>query len=248
MPLLDHFHPPLKDSVPWESIHATWISGIADALNARLPREYVAYNEVHVGPSVEIDVATFESGDRPPSEPYHSGGNGFAVATRPEVYTPPVATATGPAVFAADFEIKVMGDRSGRHLVAAIELVSPANKDSPENRRAFAGMCANYLYHGVAVVIVDVVTSRSADLHRETLAHLGLANLAPLPDGAKLYATAYRPIRRKGPRNEIDIWAEPLAVGVALPTLPLWLNAVEAVPVELEATYTDTCRRRRIAV
>ena len=37
-----------------------------------------------------------------------------------------------------------------------------------------------------------------------------------------------------------------LAVGSALPTLPLWLDAVTYVRLDLEATYTDTCRRRRI--
>ncbi|MGL6097392.1 MAG: DUF4058 domain-containing protein, partial [Fimbriiglobus sp.] len=199
------------------------------------------------GPSVEIDVATFRGDERPPLEPFRPDRGEWTIAEPWLGYTPPAAAATVPTVFAADFEIKVIGDRSGRHLVAALELVSPANKDSPASRRAFAGKCANYLYHGAGVLIVDVVTSRSADLHRETLALIGHPDAAPLPDRSPhLYATAYRPIRR-GDRTEVDVWAEPVAVGSLLPTLPLWLNAVEAIPVGLEAAYTDACRRRRIS-
>lgn len=247
MPLLDHFHPPLSESRAWEGFHSAWLNAIADALNRDLPGRYFAEAEVHVGPSVEIDVATFEGGEREPATPYDPGGNGVAVATLPATYVAPPAVATVPAVFADDFEIKVIGDRSGRHLVAAIELVSPANKDRPETRRAFAVKCANYLHHGVALVIIDAVTDRVGNLHRETLDLLGHPAAAPLPDRTpQLYATAYRPIRR-GQRTEVDVWAEPIAVGAALPTVPLWLNAVECVPVELEAAYTDTCKRRRIA-
>ena len=37
----------------------------------------------------------------------------------------------------------------------AIELVSEANKDREENRRAFAVKCGSYLQKGVALVVVD---------------------------------------------------------------------------------------------
>ena len=30
MPLLDHFHPPLSERRPWESIHARWCGSLAD--------------------------------------------------------------------------------------------------------------------------------------------------------------------------------------------------------------------------
>jgi hypothetical protein len=36
-------------------------------------------------------------------------------------------------------------------------------------------------------------------------------------------------------------------VGQALPTLPLWLAANLVVPLELEASYEQTCRVLRIA-
>jgi hypothetical protein len=38
-----------------------------------------------------------------------------------------------------------------------------------------------------------------------------------------------------------------LQLGRPLPTLPLWLAEKCAVPVELEASYEETCRVLRIA-
>jgi hypothetical protein len=65
-----------------------------------------------------------------------------------------------------------------------------------------------------------------------------------MPDDAYLYAVAYRPARR-GEENQIDIWPVPLAVGGPLPVLPLALRGTRAVPLDLEATYTDARERSR---
>ena len=65
------------------------------------------------------------------------------------------------------YEIRVFQDLGGAELRAAIELVSPANKDRAGKPATFAAKCAGYLKHGIGVVIVDVVTSRTANLHEE---------------------------------------------------------------------------------
>ena len=57
------------------------------------------------------------------------------------------------------FEVRVHDRRSSR-LVAAIELVSPANKDRPAHRDAFTAKCASLLQQGVGLLIVDIVTDR----------------------------------------------------------------------------------------
>src|SRR5205085_886649 len=85
------------------------------------------------------------------------------------VWTPPQPSLS-EAVDFTDldvFEVQVVRRLGGPQLRAAIELVSPANKDRPSNRQAFAVKCASYLNRGVAVVLVDVVTERSANLHAE---------------------------------------------------------------------------------
>src|SRR5262249_22391367 len=132
----------------------------------------------------------------------------------------------------------------GPVLAGAIELVSPANKDRAAHRDAFVSKCASYLQQGVGLVVVDVVTERTANLHQELLTRLQAGD----PGAADLlYAAAYRPIERDG-KPHLDMWYERLAVGAALPTLPLWLRGGICLPVELQATYERTCREQRLLV
>ncbi len=242
MPLLDHFRPPLSLERRWESFHAAWIGSLADALNRDLPPGYFAEEQVHAGPGVEIDVATLER--RPTPAGASLNGGGTATLTAP-AWAPPAPAWSLPAVFADDFEVRVFSSRAGPALVAALELVSPGNKDRPEARRAFATKCASYLHQGVSLIVIDVVTELHANLHDEVMGLLAGGQAFCLPDEVDLYAVAYRPVRRDG-RAEIDVWPAPLALAAALPTLPLALNAELSLPVDLEETYTDACRRRRL--
>jgi Protein of unknown function (DUF4058) len=149
-----------------------------------------------------------------------------------------------PAVFPDRFEVRVFSMRDGRRLVGAVELISPGNKDRAEERQAFVAKCASYLQQGVSVVVVDIVTTRRANLHNELVRWLN-APAAQLPDEPALYAAAYRPVLR-GETPQIDVWAEACAVGAALPRMPLRLTGDHFVPVEFEATYLETCRQRRL--
>lgn len=96
----------------------------------------------------------------PQTQDAQQPGNGLATA----VWAPPQPALETVVDFADNdlFEVQVLnGDR---RLVAAVELVSPANKDRPQHRRDFAIKCASYLQQRIAVVIVDVVTERQ-ELH-----------------------------------------------------------------------------------
>ena len=140
--------------------------------------------------------------------------------------------------------MRVFSQLGGTTLVGVIELVSPANKDRPEERRAFATKVASFLQKGVSVITVDIVTNRSANLHRETLRMIDpTAN----QEVSELCAVAYRPVVRED-RPEIDLWYEPLKLGEPLPTLPLRLTGDTFVPVDLEASYSEACARRRINI
>jgi hypothetical protein len=242
MPLLDHFHPPLSIERRWESFHSSWATRLADALTERwLPPDYIAEEHVHFGASVEIDVATFTRAERE-AAPHPQ----TAVATVvPRAWTPPTAHAVLPAVFPETFEVRILSTEAGPKLVAAIELVSPGNKDRPLARRAFAMKCAGYLVQGISVIIVDIVTSRRANLHQELCQLLDAADASAFSSDSSLYAIAYRPIRRSD-HDEIDIWQHPLAHGRALPTLPLGLRGDLAIPVDFEATYNEACLRKRL--
>src|SRR5579871_5617336 len=122
MPLRDHFHPPLQLQYPWDSFHSSWATRLADALNDEwLPPEFLAVEHTHAGRQLEIDVATFEDRQQPPN----TSSNGSATATLPRTWTPPAPARTMPAIFPADFEVRVFSTTSGLTLVGAIELISP---------------------------------------------------------------------------------------------------------------------------
>jgi Protein of unknown function (DUF4058) len=242
MPLLDHFHPPLLGHRHWEGFHGWWAAAIAGNLNEHfLPAEYFAEFQVTLGTRVEVDVATFTEDDG--SERQHPEDAATAVQTR--VWAPPTPVAVFPAVFPDDFEVHVFNNMAGPSLVAAIELVSPRNKDRAEARQAFAAKCAAYLQRGIGLIVVDIVTSRHANLHDELVTLLGQVNTLAFPTPTPLYATAYRPAHRQD-RNEIDLWREPLAVGQPLPTLPLAVRGLGCLPIDLEATYQEARQRGRV--
>jgi hypothetical protein len=237
MPLLDHFHPPLHGPRRWEGFHHAWATIIAQQLNLQpLPPNYFAEPEISLGPELEVDVATLE--ESPPGEQ----------DSPPIDYSPPPPVMSAKVDFARmeGVEVRVYQNLDGAELRGAIELVSPANKDRPDSRRTLAAKCSSYLKHGIGVVIIDVVTSRSANLHQEVFDLLGAKGRRSAwetPTG--LYAVAYRAVTvRKAPR--VEVWPEVLKLGESLPTLPLWLALDLSVPVRLEESYVATCRSLRI--
>ncbi len=141
-------------------------------------------------------------------------------------------------------EVRIYEDLSGVQLRAAIELVSPANKDRPGSRRTFAAKCAGYLKQAVSVVIIDVVTDRTANLHADLLEMLEVTEAA-WESPTQLYAVAYRPVPVQR-QQRIEAWPEVLTLGRALPVLPLWLRVDLSVPLQLEETYVTTCEGLRI--
>ena len=246
MPLRDHFHPPISHRKGWSGIHATWAVEIAKRLNRGvLPPRYESEPEAKHGTTVEIDVATYH--DEPISTPeFGTNGHGAAVAT--QTYAPPVAVAAGPITFFDQdvFEVRVYKDEGGLRLVAAIELVSPSNKDRPSSRRTFATKVAAYLQGAVSVVVVDVVTEQAANLHDDLVQRLQLADGFAWQSPTGLSAVSYRVVR-VGQENRLEMFPLALTISDTLPTVPLWLNPVLAVPLELEPTYEETCDALRIA-
>ena len=59
------------------------------------------------------------------------------------------------------------------------------------------------------------------------------------------YAVAYRPSRQQT-GDQIELWPEALVIGKPLPVLPLGLRNAGVVPVDLEAAYSDACRRSKL--
>ncbi len=217
MPLLDHFHPPLFSGLSWQSLYCGWATRLADALTKHAPTEFVVAEFRRS--FVPSDISSFERFSGPPPR-------------------------TMPVVFPDSFEVRIFSN-GGFSLVAAIKLISPGNKDHAEDRRAFAAKCASYLHQGVALIVIDIVTNRRANLHNETMRLKEAANEFLLPADRELYAVAYRPVLRQE-KPEIDLWTAPVAVGQPLPTMPLRLTGDLFAPVEFEPAYQEACRRQRL--
>jgi Protein of unknown function (DUF4058) len=243
MPLRDHFRPPLSDQRSWEGFHGGWPMMIVASLGRSLPRRYVAEPQVHLGSSIEIDVATYEGDDPDPvtTGELENGGIATAVWAPPE---PTLAVATDlPDI--DEYEVRVYDTKRGRRLVAAIEIVSPANKDRVEHRRAFVAKCAALLLDRVSVAIVDLVTTRTPNLYGELMEFFGQIDPSLASSLPSLHAASCR-WAKKGERGLLETWVQPLALGRPLPTLPLWLTENLSVPLELEMSYEETCRVLRI--
>ncbi len=250
MPLRDHFRPPLSNDTPWSVFYGNWATKIVDRLNGdRISAKYKAQSGRHFGAQIEADVATLERTERGALfAGLSESGGGVATA---EVFSPPATTLSATVGFTDPdlFEVKVYRGAGGWELVAAIELVSEANKDREESRRAFVVKCGSYLQKGISVVVVDTVTTYSADLHDELCDLIDGADSLRWTSPTGLSAVVYRPTRVTDGTNSalaIEVTPYQLNTGFELPTVPLWLGRDLAVPLELEFTYTQACRSLRI--
>jgi hypothetical protein len=219
MPLCDHFRPPLDDIASWEELHGAWPTVIVMALNRELPPRYVAAPRVHLGASFEIDVSAYDKGEPASFAPATgAGGGGVATAT----WAPPRPT----------FDV----------------VTDLPDQDEYEVRvchRAFVAKCAALLLQRVSVAIVDLVTTRRFNLYGDLLELIGRPDPALAPEPPALHAAA---CRHTHPDQawRFQAWSHALALGQSLPTQPLWLADDLSVPLELEASYEETCRILRI--
>lgn len=145
-----------------------------------------------------------------------------------------------------EYEVRVYDTQRGRQLVAAIEIVSPANKDRPEHRNVFVAKCAALLQKGVAVSIVDLVTARHFNLYTDLLTLIGHSDPTLGAHPPDLYAASCRWIK-KGKRSLLETWSHTLTLGQPLPTLPLWLSEDLVTPLPLEESYEQACHDLWIA-
>lgn len=228
--LLDHFHPPVSELRGWEGFHHSWAVAVADHLNRQLAPPWHA--EPHLRFGLEIDVAGLH---REVAEP-------LAGFPPPMQYEPDPPQLTVPLPELTDsLEVEILRVEGGREVVAAIEFVSPANKDRPDRRQAFVAKCESLLSRGIGVVVVDVVTERRANLHVELMQRLGGSS----HEVGGLYAASYHPIERDA-QASLDVWFEPLSVGEVLPDLPLFLRDGPCLKVALQQTYNRVCRQSRL--
>jgi hypothetical protein len=246
MPLRDHFRPPVSKRSSWEGFHALWPAVIVQHLVPSLPAGYVAEPRVHLGSYYEIDVCAYEEhieGEHAFSSAEDSNA-GLATTLR----APPAPAVTVDAEFPEQYayEVLIFDVERDRRLVAAAEIVSPANKDRPESRQLFVAKCFNLLCQDVCLSIIDLVTIRQFNLYADLLRILRCSDAALGATAPATYAATCRK-QQGGPRARLDTWPYSLVVGQPLPSLPIWLSESHNVTLDLEASYEETCRVLRIS-
>lgn len=237
MPLRDHFHPPISQTFGWEGFHGTWPGMLVGRVRRLLPPGYIAEPRALMGQYFELDIGAFEHARR-----------SFDVSNEDDGTTAMAPTIAQPTVSADidigdqhEYQVLIYDVKREKTLVAAVEFVSPGNKDRAEHRQAFVAKCSALLQQHVSVAIVDVVTDFSANLYSELLGELCVTDQTLGAEPPSLYAASCR-TRTNKHRNRFDAWACPVALGQPLPALPLWNAPDQAVMLDLEGSYEDTCQ------
>lgn len=212
MPLIDHFHQPGKRQLPWPTIAQAWVVSLMGSLNRRLKDEgYRACLEVFAedGMSYELVGGVLE---------------GYPT--------------TIPAVFPDRFEVLVHRPSESPSPIGVITLVAPSVKADRARREAFVRCCVAHLHRGAGLVLVDVVTSDSPNLHdslMDVIAPQGVEREAVARTGV----ASYDPIQGRGlGSNAIEVRFHPASIGQPLPTVPFILGDRHALFLDLEDTYT----------
>jgi hypothetical protein len=172
MPLRDHFRSPLDDVHSWDELHGLWPSLIVLQLSKTLPEPYFAAPSVHLGSLFEVDVGTY----REPADPGETLENSsIALST----YAPPMPTLTLEPEFPNqdNYEVRIYDSRRKRRLVAAIEIVSPSNKDRPEHRESFVARVATLVKNHICVSIVDVVSTMDHNFYADLMHMIKVSTL-----------------------------------------------------------------------
>lgn len=224
MPLRDHFCSPVNDTHSWDELHGGWPMEIVRTLRGILPAGYRAGPNIHLGSPFEVDVSAYDLDTRESDHEANGGGAVVAEFSDEDVY-----------------EVHVYDTERGRLLVAAIEIVSPSNKDRAKSRDAFVGKVSTLLQKGVCVSIVDLVTVRQANLYAELMDSLGQRDPVLEPVPPNLYAVTLRSRGLENRRSHLDVWFHPMALGQPLPTIPIWLAPDLRVLLPLETSYEEAC-------
>lgn len=219
-----------------------WPAMIVMDLCQKLPEQYTAEPRVHLGKNFEVDVCTFDVQEMYALESYSPGTDGATVTWDPPK---PTLTLEPDPTENYEYEVLIFDQQRGRELVAAIELVSPANKDRPETRQPFVSKCAALVQEKICVSIVDLVTIRHFNLYCEVLEVFGQIDPAFVPDRPATYAVTCRS-HQLATRSQFESWAYRMSVGQRLPVLPIWLSNDQPISLDLELSYQQTCTALRL--
>jgi hypothetical protein len=142
---------------------------------------------------------------------------------------------TSKEIYASRANRIVVKHHLGR-TVAVIEIVSPGNKDSRAALRDFVEKASDFLRKGIHLLVVDLFPPSPRDplgIHKAIWDEIHEEEFQ-FPTGKDRILVAYET------GNERVAYVEPVAVGEALPDMPLFLASGMHILVPLERTYQST--------
>ncbi len=228
------------DAGIFHDFHHAWIEQIKRLLNSGvLPPDHYAMAEQHTshfGP----DVLTLQSksfGD-PDQDEQESFSNGSRSNDRGVIVSTPKARLAGETdleFYRRKQNVVAVRHVSGDRLVAVVEIVSPGNKSSQGAFRKFVDKAVELLNQDIHLLILDLIAPTRRDpngIHGAIWEALTDEEFKA-PSAKPLTLAAYEA------EPGVRAFVEALAVGDALPEMPLFLKAGGHVPVAVESTYTS---------
>jgi hypothetical protein len=215
----------------FHAFHQNWLIVLCDELNAGvLPSDYFALPEQRVRGPVP-DVLTLRlSGDYDQTP---KASTGVAVAAVP----PRVrhVRRIEETIYAHKADRLTVRHKRGQ-IVAVVEIISPGNKSSRAGLRSFVEKSTDLIEQGVHLMVIDLFPPSQRDphgIHRAIWDEFeeNEDEVFTLPADKPLTLASYD----AGPPP--TAYVEPIAVGDALPEMPLFLEPEFYVPAPLEATY-----------
>lgn len=220
--------------------HLAWIAELQRILNSQLlPNDYYCMAEQQMG-EFERELRTFGSQQK---EPLPVDANGGAYAVGGAVLTvapapPPPRTSVVDELDAAPLYAMKRRTLTIRHatddrIVALLEIPSPGNKDRQRSVERFVDKAVAALQHGYHLLVIDLLPPGPSDpeglcdLIWQGAAGHGFQPPPGHPIGAASFEVA----------GTIRCYAEPTAVGAALPEMPLFYEPGWYVTVPLQKTY-----------
>ncbi len=218
----------------WEGVYLYWMGEIAQWLKSRLPPGYRAV--IGASPYAHLGVAI--------GKPDVSVTNGSSSKLGASAPPSPAEDALEPdfeTVVTTLEEDRTLLVKKSNVLVAAVEIISPANKDRPERRDRYTARYLGYLREGVHLLLVDV-HARPAQFSFAARIAVELPidrQPPPAPQAVSYRVGAVAPF---GGRF-LGVWQRALAIGSPLPSIPLAISADDKISIDLEATYIEAARK-----
>lgn len=219
------------DAGLFHAFHQMWITTLSNALNSGgLPKGYFALPEQNIrGPIPDVLTLQLASSAGEPSET----SAGVAVASAPPRAR--VVRRNEMDTYAHKADQITVRHRHG-NVVAVLEIVSPGNKGSRNELRAFLQKTTDLIRQSIHLLVIDLFPPGPRDpqgVHKAIWDEFVEEDFA-LPPDKPLTLAAYD----AGPPQVA--YVESVAVADVLPEMPLFLKPEFYVPAPLEATYQTT--------